>query len=84
MNGMNEVNVTRLDSECIIVDYIVCRKIHGVYCATSNHELGERRIEALFEFIEDEKRLKSKMDMKEAEKAVNLLLLEINFKYKQN
>lgn len=81
---MKQINVTRLDSECIIVDYIICRKIHGVYCATSNHELGVRRIEAIFDFIEDEKKVKTKMDMKEAEKAVNLLLLEINFKYKQN
>ena len=29
-----KVNIVRIDSETIIVDYILCKKYNGVYCPT--------------------------------------------------
>ncbi len=79
-----KVNIVRIDSETIIVDYILCKKYNGVYCPTEEIKLGANRQDALFDFIKKE-REKAERDLHvKAELAVNMVLAELNFKYKLN
>jgi len=79
-----KVNIVRIDSETIIVDYILCKKYNGVYCPTEKIKLGTERQDAVFDFINKERKRGEEKLLREAENAVNLLLYELNFKYKLN
>ena len=80
MEKEKKTQVIRISSDVLIVGGIICRKTHGIYCAEFQRKLGTDRINAIFDYIKGEK----DQLMIEATFAVQSLLIELNFKYKQN
>ena len=75
-----KISIIRMTSDTLLVGGVVCQKYNGVYCPIFKEKLSRDKINAIFDFLQNEKR---KWEA-QAERAVAELLRELNFNYKLN
>ena len=76
----NNISIIRMNSDTLLVGGVICQKYNGVYCPIFKDKIGKEKINAIFDFLQKEK----KKWEAEAKRAVAELLNELNFNYKLN